>query len=393
VSIAGTVETGLERVRDAFTGAFQDERMGAALSIWLDGRPIVDLWGGLADPRTGRPWDQDTASVIFSCTKGLMSILAAQLIESGRLDPDAPVSCYWPEFGSNGKESTTVRHLLAHRAGLSAPHQAATSDDIVDWSRMIARLEAETPLWPPGEGYAYHAITYGWLVGEVLRRVTGLPVGKLFEQAVARPLRAEAWIGLPEAEFARVAHLTTGKTLVDQTAAAATARPPGAIDWNERALTLGGALPLTLATPDGGFNSPNLWRAEIPGAGGIASARGLGKIWSATVRATDGVRLLGNDTIERVTRVETDGPPMFEVPPPWPRWGMGFQLDSETRRYLTPTGFGHDGAGGQVGFAEPGLGIGFGFVTNLMEGSGDPRATAIIDALRDCLGEPRILPV
>jgi CubicO group peptidase (beta-lactamase class C family) len=150
-------------------------------------------------------------------------------------------------------------------------------------------------------------------------------------------------------------------------------------------MTLGKALPVALVAPDEGFNDPRLWQAEIPGAGGIATARGLAKIWSATVWPSDGVRLLQSQTVTRATKEQTAGAPVFEVPPPWPRWGMGFQLDSEARRYLTSSGFGHDGAGGQVAFAEPSLGLGFAFLTNRMEGQGDMRATSIVDVLRQTL--------
>ena len=159
-------------------------------------------------------------------------------------------------------------------------------------------------------------------------------------------------------------------------------RPRAGDDWGSRAGTLGGALPDALAGPDAGFNDPRLWEAQIPGAGGIADARSLARIWSATVCETFGIRLLDAPTLGLAVKPQSEGEPVFPSPPPWPRWGMGLQLDSEARRYLTPKGFGHDGAGGQVAFAEPDLGLGFAFVTNLMEGVGDTRATSIIDALR-----------
>ncbi|MEP7239253.1 MAG: serine hydrolase domain-containing protein [Devosia sp.] len=384
-TIHGHVAPGFAPVAEAFAAAFDDPRSGAALSIWRGGEPIADLWGGTADARDSRPWQEDTIGVVFSCTKGLVSILAAQLIEAGRLDPDAPVSRYWPEYAANGKAGTQVRHLLAHRAGLSAPTLDITTAEITDWAGMVRKLEQQEPLWPPGEAYAYHAITHGWLVGEVLRRVTGRTVGQLFAESITGPLGVDAWIGLPAKEMPRVAHLTPSEAFRRQLADAAASRPPGAVDWSERAATLGTALPPTLAEPAGGFNDQRLWAAEIPGAGGIMSARALAKIWSATVADTGGRRLLQPATVERLTVVESEGPPVFPVPPPWSRWGMGFQLDSETRRFVTGRGFGHDGAGGQCGFAEPGLGIGFGFITHFMQGGGDLRATRIIDALRLCL--------
>jgi CubicO group peptidase (beta-lactamase class C family) len=376
--ISGSVDPGFEPLAEAFRASFTTDRMGAALCIYLQGRPVVDLWGGLADARSGKPWTADTTSVIFSCTKGLMSILVARLVQDGRLDYDAPADLYWPEFAAAGKAGVKVRHLLSHQAGLSAPREDLTTQDILDWNGMVRRLAAQEPLWPPGTAYAYHAITHGWLAGELVRRATGESVSAAFRKLIAEPLDADAWIGLPAAEQERVAHLVVGASLAQPPS-----NPPASDpDWLEQAMTLGNALPANLVEPEGGFNDPRLRAAQIPGAGGVASAHALAKIWSATVWPTDRVTLLRPETVLRATREQISGPPVFEVPPPWSRWGMGFQLDSEARRYLTGNGFGHDGAGGQVAFAEPGLGLGFAYLTNLMEGQGDMRATSIVDALR-----------
>lgn len=381
--VSGTVAPGFEHVGDAFRASFIDDTMGASLCVYLHGSPVIDLYGGMADARHDAPWTIDTVGVIFSCTKGLMSILAAMLIERGELDYDAPVIRYWSEFGAVGKSGVRVRHLLNHQAGLSAPREYLHIEDVLDWSRMTSLLAEQEPLWTPGSGYSYHALTHGWLVGELVRRVTGKPVSAAFRDMIAAPLHASAWIGLPQSHFARMADLTVASGL----AAEVGAREKGTEqDWLARATTLGDAFPPTLAEPDGGFNDPRLWAATIPGAGGISNAHALAKIWSATVWPTDGVRLLKPETVRLATKVQTAGPPVFEVPPPWSRWGMGFQLDSETRRYLTREGFGHDGAGGQVGFAEPSLGLSFAYTTNRMEGAGDVRATLIIDALRTSPG-------
>lgn len=383
--IAGSVEPGFEPVADAFVQAFTGhERMGAALSIRVAGRSVIDLHGGVRDVRTEQPWTSDTASVIFSCTKGLVAVLAARLVQDGLLDYDAPVARYWPEFAAAGKEDVLVRHVLAHRSGLSAPTDDISWTQLLSWSEMTRALAAQPPLWPAGEGYAYHAITQGWLVGEVIRRVVGESLGQYFGRIVADPLHVDAWIGLPPAEQHRVAHLTVGPTLDALVAQQAAARTPGEVDWLDRAMTLGGALPPTLVEEAGGFNAADLRAAEVPAAGGIATARALATIWSATVVDERGGRILDDAVLERALAVQSEGAPVFAVPPPWPRWGMGFQLDSEARRYLTGDSFGHDGAGGQVGFADPVHGVGFAFLTNVMEAD-DPRATRIIDALRACL--------
>ena len=388
IAIHGSVAPGFESVRAAFASAFDGQpTMGAALSIRRHGATVVDVWGGVADERGGASWQEDTLSVIFSCTKGLSSILAARLVAEGRLDYEQPVARYWPEFAAAGKEAVTVKDLLAHRSGLSAPREPLAVDDIVNWRTVAERLAAQAPLWAPGSGYAYHAITHGWLIGEVIRRITGMSVGQYFSELIATPLGVDAWIGTPAAMQSRVAHMQVGSTLAELVAEQARSRKVGVTDWIEEAMTLGGALPPELVGPDTGFNDPRIQVAEIPGAGGICSARALAAIWSATIETTDGVRLLDDATLAVATRVQSEGAPVFDVPGPWPRWGMGFQIDSEARRYLTPLGFGHDGAGGQVAFADPGPGIGFAFVTNLMQGDGDNRGTTIVDALREIVCE------
>lgn len=359
--------------------------MGAALAILVDGEMVASLWGGIADERDGRAWERDTASVIFSCTKGLMSLLVARLVEQGLIDYAAPVARYWPEFAQNGKGAVTVAEALSHRAGLSAPSEDFELADMLDWDVATSKLAAQAPLWPPGEGYAYHALTHGWLAGELIRRVTGQSPGQYFREAIA-PLGAEAWIGLP-AWRGNVAHLQVSPDLAALwEVEAATAAAGGPPNWPYRAMTLGRALPAALVTSDGGFNDLRVQQAEIPGAGGIATAEGLATIWSAAVTPTKGVRLAGADVLERATVTVTEGPPVFAAEPPYPRWGMGFQLDSAARRFLTDASFGHDGAGGQVAFADPKHRVGFAYVTNWMRGPGDLRGTRLVDTLRDVLG-------
>jgi len=387
MQIDGIVAPGYGPLTEAFAAAFEGRpQMGAALGIRVGGDEVVNLWGGIADARTGEQWAASTASVIFSCTKGLMSILLARLVEEERLDYDAPVVAYWPEFAAAGKDRITVRQAISHQAGLSAPRRDWALSTLLDWNAATQLLAEQAPLWEPGTGYAYHALTHGWLTGELVRRITGMSPGAYFAELAARPLGADAWIGLPDAA-GKVAHLTVAPALDDLWSEMAAQDANGRPNWPYRAMTLGAALPPSLVTPGGGFNDPRVRRAEIPGAGGIATASALAAIWSATVCETEGVRLLDPRTIERATQTVTEGPPVFDPTPPFSRWGMGFQLDSEARRYLTGVSFGHDGAGGQVGFADPQQGVGFAFVTNWMEGPGDLRSTAIIDALRTVLAD------
>lgn len=386
MTIEGRVASGYEAVADAFADAFEGRpTMGAALSVRIGGNSVLSLCGGVADERSGAPWTDSTSSVVFSCTKGLMSILLARLVQEGRLDYDAPVVRYWPEFGAAGKTTVTVRELISHKAGLSAPRHDWTLADLLDWDTATRLLAEQVPLWSQGSGYAYHALTHGWLTGELVRRVTGKSAGSYFAELVTGPLGASAWIGLPPTHTGPVAHLQVAPNLATLWKDEAVRETGDRPNWGYRAMTMGAALPAALVTPDGGFNDPQVRAAEIPGAGGIATATALASIWSATVRDTDGVRLLDPAIVKLATTVETAGPPLFDPVPPYSRWGMGFQLDSDSRRYLTPSSFGHDGAGGQVGFADPVHGVGFAFVTNWMEGPGDLRATALIDALRAVL--------
>lgn len=384
--IQGLVAPGYEIVAEAFAESFTGQSgMGAAVAVRVNGEEVLDLWGGLADPHTGAAWNEDTVSVVFSCTKGLMSLLAARLVQEGRLDYEAPVADYWPEFAAAGKEGVLVRHLLSHRSGLSAPREILELDDVLNWGTVVGHLERQEPLWTPGEYYAYHALTHGWLIGEVIRRITGVSPGTYFKDSVAEPLKADAWIGLPPEHAARVALSSVGKSLQELAEAQSRARVPGVVDWNHRAMTLGNAFPDALVSGDRGFNDPAVQAAEIPGAGGIASARGLAQIWSAAVVETDGIRLLDDAVVELATGVQTEGPPLWDAQPPYARWGMGFQLDSTARRLLSPSAFGHDGAGGQVAFADPVHKTGFAYLTNLMEAGADDRATRVVDALRGVL--------
>jgi CubicO group peptidase (beta-lactamase class C family) len=379
--ILGTTEPGFDQVAEAFAAAFEGRpTMGAALSVRVAGRRVVNLWGGVKDEARGEPWAEDTATVVFSCTKGVMSTLVARLVEDGLLDYEAPVARYWPEFAAAGKGAVTVADALSHRAGLSALRVPLRTEDLADWTLVTGRLAEQEPLWRPGTGYAYHAITHGWLAGELIRRVTGLMPGEYFAH-LAGPWQGNAWIGLPADAAARVAHIQAAASQL----AAGRELADAEVEWTTLAMTFGGALPASLVTPDGGFNDPLVRAAQIPGAGGIMTADALSALWSATVTETDGVRLLHDDTLSAALRVRSEGAPVFPSPAPWPRWGAGFQLDSEARRYLGPSAFGHDGAGGQVAFADADAEVGFAFVTNWMEAGGDDRATRIVSALRGAL--------
>ncbi|HEX9530315.1 MAG TPA: serine hydrolase domain-containing protein, partial [Acidimicrobiales bacterium] len=205
--VLGHVDDGWGKVADAFRSNLEDHDLGAAFCAEVGGRRVVDVWGGVADARTGRPWQEDTIAVVFSVTKGAVAICANRLVERGELDLDEPVATYWPEFAAHGKGAIPVRWLLTHQAGLPVVDVPLTVQDVCAWYPVIRALEAQRPLWEPGSRHAYHAHTFGFLVGEVVRRAHGRTVGAMFAGDVARPLGLSAWIGLPEGEEDRVAHL------------------------------------------------------------------------------------------------------------------------------------------------------------------------------------------
>jgi CubicO group peptidase (beta-lactamase class C family) len=386
MDVQGVCDDRFEKVRRAFVSAFEDKpRMGASLCIFHDGEPVVNLWGGTSNYQGTRPWNQDTISVIFSCTKGLMSILVGTLVESGRLRYDDLVSEIWPEFSENGKHSVTVADLLSHRAGLAALSSPLGKDELLDWDKVVLKLAAQKPLWEPGSGHAYHAITHGWLAGELIRRVAGVSPGAYLRALVGESASSEVWIGLPENELHRVAEMWVGPSLEELISEQDSQRKVGQIDWLDWAMTLGGALPRALVGPGEGFNDIQVLQAEIPGAGGVANVVDLAAIWSSLVVETRGLRLLSDKTLALALVPQSSGRQVWDAPEPWATWGMGFQLSSPARTYLTEKSFGHDGAGGQVTFADAEHKIGFAFLTNQMEGIGDSRATEIIRSLQEVL--------
>ncbi len=339
---------------------------------------------GLAQEDPPQPWTTTTPSVVFSCTKGWLAILVGRLVQDGLLELDAPVARYWPEFAARDKGRITVRQVMSHRAGLAALTRDIDLQTALSWDAITAALADQEPIWEPGTAYGYHALTYGWLVGEVIRRVTRVSVGRTFHDEISEPLGTDAWIGVPTSMAHRVGEALSRGSLSNPPAKLPQQRASDA-RWIERTVTLGHAFPADLIAPGRGFDDPEVQGAEVPGAGGIASAAALAKIWSASVVETDGVRLLDDGILDDMTAVQSEGEPVWWMPGPYPRWGAGFMLTSQRREFLTTESFGHDGAGGQVGFADRRHEVGFGFVTNLFEVADDERGTEIVRSLRRVL--------
>ncbi|WP_433120537.1 serine hydrolase domain-containing protein [Micromonospora sp. CA-246542] len=376
--IHGDVDERYGRVADAFRDNFTLRgEVGAAVTLYVRGRKVVDLYGGLADSRTGRPWTAHTPVVVFSCTKGILAICAYLLAQQGRLDLDAPVTRYWPEFGQHGKADIPVRWLLTHQSGLPALDRPLTLDEVLAWDPVIAAIEAQTPLWEPGTAHSYHSMTYGWLVGEVIHRVTGQLPGAYFRDTVAGPLGLRTWLGLPAAERDDVAWDL--------------APPPDADPFvdpvAERGITMGGAFAFP-ADADGlvSFNDPDIQAAGIPGAGAVSTADGLARLYAACVSDVGGGPLLTGASVDDAVVVRSRGQQRHGPPDTGQRWGTGFLLHSEPARpLLGERSFGHDGAGGNLAFADAYHEVGFGYVVNQMYGAGDERANRLTAAVRSCL--------
>ncbi|ROP42061.1 serine hydrolase domain-containing protein [Saccharothrix texasensis] len=401
------VEDGWGEVADVFRANFEGEpgEVGAACSVYVDGRPVVDLWDGLADRATNRPWTGDTVVQVASTTKGATAICAHLLAQRGLLDLDAPVTRYWPEFGANGKDRVLVRHLLSHQAGLPVVDGPLTFEQACDWDPVIRALEVQEPLWEPGAEHVYHAVTYGFLVGEVVRRVTGRSLGSFFAEEVAAPLGLSAWIGLPEEHEPRVAAFedaapftleellagmiaTTGLDADTVTRWVESMWSPDAVQM--RAGVLGGAM-----DPATGYFRTRAWRAaEFPAANMVADARSLARMYAATVSEVDGVRLLDPATVRTMTAVQTDRSRMYGVPAgldlPAERsfaMSLGFWRACPPMPMAGPGSFGHPGSGGSIAFGDPDARVGFGYVTNLWNyRPDDPRAANLAAAVRSCLG-------
>jgi len=379
VTIEGTCDPRFSRVRDAFAENFQLRReTGASAAVVLDGRSVVDLWAGWADKAQIRPWTRDTIVNVYSTTKGLTAICAHRLAGESRLDFDSPVAMYWPEFAAHGKDRITVRQLLNHRAGLPAIRKPLAPEDLYNWQIMTEALADERPWWEPGTRHGYHALTFGYLVGEVIRRITGKTPGAYFRDEIAAPLSAEAHIGLGAHEDARTADMIGAPPPApgEFNLFAEAAKNPESVT----AKTCMNPLALSMAV----VNSRGWREAEIPAANGHTNARALARIYGAIARGggIDGVRVMDPGEISACSVEESCG--RDEVLLIRTRFSSGFMLSQPGDEMgPNPRAFGHPGAGGSLGFADPQAKIGFGYAMNRMGGGIllDPRAKALIAAV------------
>lgn len=395
--IRGSVEPGFERVRDAFEANFAEHgEVGAGVCVYVDGQSVVELTGG---QRTdGTAYDERTLQMVFSSTKGATAACAHLLAQRGELDLHAPVAQYWPEFAAKGKGDIPVSWLLCHKAGLVDTEASLTYEQMLDWDAVAAALADSTPLWEPGTQHGYHAVTYGWLVGEVVRRVSGRSIGEFFASEIAGPLGLDFWIGLPEAEVPRVSQLIPmaapeGLPMMaaeEGTGGGDGAAPAGLIEMLDMLLGPGNLAARALAAPGGAareqdiWNDPRTWAAQIPAAAGVTNAPGLARMYAALVGEVDGLRVLDEATLNAAIEPQVEGPDavlMFPLP-----FALGFMRHSDVSPMLGGRSFGHYGAGGSVGLADPDRGIAVGYVMNQMHFglAGDPRTAGLLAAVDAC---------
>jgi CubicO group peptidase (beta-lactamase class C family) len=392
MSIVGFNAPGFAEVREQFERNFSERgEIGASVHVTVGGEPVVDLHGGVASLETGQPWDADTLVHVWSCTKGATALCAHLLAARGELSLTAPVVDYWPEFAKNGKDRVLVRHLLNHQAGLPAVRTPLAHGAFYDWDLMVDALAAEEPFWEPGTRHGYHGLTFGFLVGEVIRRVSGRSLGAFFAEEVAGPLGLDFWLGLPEELEPRVAptiapDLTAPGTLMPSMFVAAFADPA--------------SIPGQLLANNGGYMLPGesdtraAHAAVIGAVGGITNARSLAAMYRPLALGGDGfidggqVALMGQ--VSSASGVDAS----ILVPT---RWALGF-VKSIDNRHLPPAdregvllaeeAFGHSGIGGSIGFADPRIRLSFGYVMN-KQGIGlgiNDRGQSLVDAVYRALG-------
>ena len=355
--------------------------LGCAITMEVEGEVVLDLWGGHADLDKTKEWKEDTIVNVFSTTKGMAAICLLQLVEKGLIDLDAPVSQYWPEFAASGKETIPVRYLLCHRSGLCGVREPLDQGSFADWELICSELAKQEPFWEPGTAHGYHAITYGHLVGEVVRRVSGKSIGKYFNDEIAMPLNLDFWIGLPEDKFNRVTDINPDKPgLLQKILMPILSKLPRSLAPDPLKMLLDFTDPTTPA--GAAFNNPKMsmhtgemeanttkWRkAEIPAANGHGTARSIAKLYGALAigGSRDGVHVLSPETIEMARQTESDGKDLV-LGRLHTRFGLGFMLGTEdVSMGPNKDALGHGGAGGSLGFADPDNKISLGFTMNQM---------------------------
>ena len=377
-----------EVIRDRLDPLFQENfekfgELGAAVSVWQNGKPLIDLCGGFCDANREKSWAADTVVLVWSATKGIGSACVLHALQQHKIELSRPVTEFWPEFGQAHKDTITFGQLLSHQAGLCALDQRV---DVLDYDGVIRALETQAPLWPPGTAHGYHARTFGFLLDELIRRITEKTLSEYWQENFARPLELDFWIGLPEQQNSRVATIYAAKS----------GKPPEPAQFYRDLVTPGTLARKTFTSPYGlnvisKMNDPQIRAQPNVSFGGIASASGLAKFYSMLANGGElnGQTFFSRETIERMTTTLSDGVDrVFQIPT---AFSAGFMKDSRgaVRRIFGPSAisFGHPGAGGSHAFADPETKIAFAYVMNQMEQSVLPneKSLRLIDAIYDLL--------
>jgi CubicO group peptidase (beta-lactamase class C family) len=370
-TIDGWCDDAFVEVREAFAGNFAERgEVGAAVSVMVGGQEVVNLFGGWANPAADLPWRSDTLVNFYSVGKPIVGLLALQLVDGGLIGLDDPITSVWPGYGTGGKETTTLRHALCHRAGVPAIREPLSNDDLWDWERMTSALAATEAWWVPGTRHAYHTNTYGHLIGEIIRRVSGeMPGARL--RSVTTPLEADVWFGLPKLEQHRCAEIIMGSGGTRSGSSIGIGSDP------EGMVSLGYFNPPGYSSM-GVVNSVPWRSAQVPSTNGHGTATGIARIYAALLEPG---RLLSPDLLHEATRIQSQGfcPVLGEET----SFGLGFKPTTPRRPFGPhPRSFGHFGTGGAVGFADPDAGVAFGYAMNhVIPRWQSSRNRALIDAV------------
>ena len=376
--IQGTVARGLEAVRDAFAANFERTgdyaEVGAALCVYRRGDKVVDLWGGHTDRARAKPWTADTLVNVWSTTKAATAVAVARCVDAGLIAYDQPVAEVWPEFAAAGKGAITIGQVMSHQAGLPGFVEPTTLDEFYDWDLLTGRLAAQAPVFEPGTMSSYHAATYGFLAGEIVRRASGRTLGTLLREEVFGPLGAGFHVGLPVSEDGRVAELLAADN-------------PVVVPLEQLPLPV--QLGLSNPAQDPARVNMRVWRAaELPALNGHASARGVARLYAALAEggSLDGIRVLSAGALAQMTAIVSDRDDLLFGANP--QWGMGVLHNLIGIYGPNPRTFGHSGWGGSYGCADPDAGVAIGYVMNHMgpDLMGDPRGKALADAVFAALG-------
>ena len=384
IEVQGKVEPSFNRVITRFASLWQTIEVGASLCVYFQGEKVVDLWGGFTDRDQSLSWQADTLVNVYSASKGIAAFAFAILVDEGKVKYEDLVSTHWPEFGAASKHTMTVAQLLSHQGGLCGVKIPLTVSDLYDWDKMVNLLAAQEPLFEPGTAAAYHAVSWGYLIGELVRKLTGKTIGTFIQEKICTPLEADFFLGLPDSELFRYAPLIGPNHMRNKGLSKPKGNKPAI---NAKLFKL--ALMNPTISPFKDACSESWRKAEIPASNGHSSARGLAKIYAAVANngILNGVRICSQDSMERARQVEVEDQKDLVLGTVIRR-SRGFILNTDQNYGPSPTSFGHAGSGGSMAFADPELNLSFAYTMNQMQNDAHlPRYKSLVDQIYRCIAE------